>query len=233
MKATDLVLTQHREVEQLFEQLAGAHEGDQKAVREELAQNLVAHAVIEQEYLYPAMKEVLREEIDRSYVEHGIMAYALSQLLSTRPTDESFHARVSVLKEITEMHMRQEENETLKKAESALGHERLLRMGEEMEARFEQIRAKGYKSFLRQALAEAAPQMRGRPMAKKTAAKPSVGAKRTTQRRAPARQAQEARQTSQRGAAQNGRKRAAGQRGAAGQKSAAGQKARGARASSR
>src|SRR5262245_57131466 len=45
MKATDLVLTQHREVEQLFEQLETESEGDKKGIREELAECLVAHAV--------------------------------------------------------------------------------------------------------------------------------------------------------------------------------------------
>jgi hemerythrin superfamily protein len=202
MKATDLVLTQHREVEQLFEQLENESEGDKKGIREELAQNLVAHAVMEEEHLYPAMKNAIRREIEISYVEHATMAYALSQLLATRPGDDTFQARLHVLKVLVTHHMRQEESEVLKKAESVLGNERLMRLGEEMEARFEQVKAKGYKSFLRQELAKSAAQPRGaRPMAKKTAAaKAPAAAKRAPARRAATRMAPEARKPAKRGA---------------------------------
>ena len=222
MKATDLILTQHREFEQLLEQLETEREGDKKSVREALAQDLVAHAVMEEEYLYPAMKTAIRGEIARAYVEHGMIAYALSQLLATRPGDESFEARVHILKVLVTHHLRQEESEVLKKAESVLGSERLMRMGEEMEARFQQVKAKGYKAFLRQELAKSAAQPRGaRPMAKKTAAaKAPAAAKRAPARRASTRMPQEARKPAKRGAMTAGQKIAP-------------QKARGARASSR
>lgn len=214
MKATDLVLTQHREIEQLFEQLETADEGDKKAIREELAQNLVAHAVMEQEHLYPALKKVAGEEdeIDKAYVEHGLAAYALAQLLAARPNDETFRAKGQVLKDVVMHHVQEEETDMLKKAEAALGNEQLMRLGEEMQARFEQVQAKGYKPVLRQMLAASMPQAAGQRAgaAKKTAAKAPAGAKRAaTGRRGATRQAQEARQTPKRGVTQSGRKGAA------------------------
>jgi len=210
MKATDLVVTQHREVKQLFEQLETAGQsGDTKAVREELAQNLVAHAVMEEEILYPAMKQAIREEIAQSFVEHGMMAYALAQVLATRPADESYRGKVHVLETLVMHHMHEEESEVLPRAESALGSERLMRLGDEMEERFEQVKAKGYKAFLRRELARFEPHARAaRAAAKKTApAKAPATAKGTSARRAPQRQQpKEARQTAKRGAAPAARK---------------------------
>ena len=49
MKATELLVNQHHEVEQLFEQLENVEEGDEKIVREELARNLIGHMSIEEE----------------------------------------------------------------------------------------------------------------------------------------------------------------------------------------
>jgi hypothetical protein len=211
MKATDLLLNQHREVEKLFEQLENLEEGDQKAVREELAQNLVAHSAIEKEIFYPALKETLPEWVDEAYVEHGMVEYALAQLIATRTTDARFRAKATVLKELVLRHVKEEESLAIKQAEGALGADRLEHLGEQMEVRFEHIRTRGYKSLLKQSLAETAPRTMTRAMPKKTAAKATAGAKRTTPRRGPARASTarasaQPRPTAKRGAAAGGRK---------------------------
>ena len=189
MKATELLLNQHREVDKLFEKLEGAEDADKKALREELAQNLVAHSTIEKEIFYPAVKQAMPDLIGEAYVEHGLVEYSLSQLLSTRTNDESFKAKVTVLKEVVTHHVKEEETEMLPKIEGVLGETRDQELGAQMETRFEAIRAKGYKSLLKQALAETAPRMATRATSGSSAKKaPATTAKAasTSKRAAPA-----------------------------------------------
>lgn len=196
MKATELLLNQHREVDKLFEQLEEAEDADKKAVREELAQNLVAHSTIEKEILYPAAKQALPDVIGEAYVEHGLVEYTLAQLLSTRANDESFKAKVTVLKEVVTHHVKEEETEMLPKLEGALGDARNEELGAQMEARFEAIRAKGYKSLLKQALLENAPRMTSGAASAKKAPATSTKAASTSKNAAPARRAAPARKAS-------------------------------------
>ena len=55
MKATELLKQQHREVEQLFAKIENGGEPIQELL-EELADNLAAHTVIEEQLFYPTVK---------------------------------------------------------------------------------------------------------------------------------------------------------------------------------
>ena len=93
MKATELLVNQHREVEQLFEQLESFEEGDEKIVREELARNLIGHMVIEEEMFYPAMREAMPEHVSLAEVEHAAARYALAQWAPCR-VNIDYHVEV-------------------------------------------------------------------------------------------------------------------------------------------
>jgi hemerythrin superfamily protein len=212
MKATELLLKQHRDVDQLFEKLEDADDADKKAVREELAQTLIAHSAIEKEIFYPAVKQAMPTLVGEAYVEHGIVEYALSQLLSTRVNDETFTAKLMVLKDIIARHMEGEETEMLPRVEGILGETRDQELGAHMEVRFEAIRAKGYKPLLKQALLETAPRTTTRMTASRSsvkkasakAAKAAPAAKRAApakRRATPTRKGAAARTTSTRGGA--------------------------------
>src|SRR4051812_40971351 len=63
MKATDLLLKQHRLVEDLFEQFEEAKTPAQKrTIFEKLAANLVGHDAIEREIFYPACEKELGKD---------------------------------------------------------------------------------------------------------------------------------------------------------------------------
>jgi hemerythrin-like domain-containing protein len=146
MKATALLEHQHRKVEATFKRLE-AGKGDAQGLVVALANDLAAHMVIEQEIFYPAVKAVDKDLVLESYEEHAIAQYALKRLLETKPTAESFHARVTALKELIEHHVEEEESDLFPKVDKKLGDEVDL-LGKKMKARFDEVVEDGYASAL-------------------------------------------------------------------------------------
>ncbi|WP_437966907.1 hemerythrin domain-containing protein [Sorangium sp. So ce260] len=214
MKATDLLKEQHQEVDELFERIAQADGDEISTLRDELVANLVGHAAIEEELFYPQTREALGASplIPTSYEEHFLVEIMLQKLLSTEPGDETFHARLGVLKELVQHHVEEEEKELFPQAESAMGAERLEELGARLEARFDQVREGNVEALLSQIVAKSMPAATGRrtraakPAARKTAAKRPPAKRAPTQRAEPARGAQKGRRGA---AAATGRKKAA------------------------
>jgi hypothetical protein len=144
MKATDLLERQHRNVEALFAKIEA---GEPEALKD-LASALAAHMAIEHEFFYPASREVDEDAVLEAFEEHSIAETALKRALATDPEDESFDARVKVLKELIQHHVEEEEDELFPEVEKQLGKEELETLGAQMEARFEQVLKKGYAAVL-------------------------------------------------------------------------------------
>lgn len=142
MKATKLLETQHRHVEQLFAKLEKG-QGDASALLRELEVSLVAHMKIENEIFYPVAKRAKENLILEAYEEHELGAYALARLLATPPSDPSFKARVVACKEIIEHHVEEEENELFPAVERFLGAPENEHLGRRMEVRFAQLESEG------------------------------------------------------------------------------------------
>src|SRR5512141_2657248 len=120
MKATELLQRQHREIEQLLERLRTAGPEDEAVIRRELANMLVAHTTIEQQHFYPAVRDAAPERILEAIEEHGLADYELARELGTRPGDMNAQARGTVLSELILAHIRKEENDIFRRAESHL-----------------------------------------------------------------------------------------------------------------
>ncbi|WP_437316268.1 hemerythrin domain-containing protein [Sorangium sp. So ce385] len=214
MKATDLLKEQHREVDELFERIAQADTNEIGALRDELVASLVGHAAIEEELFYPATREALGASplIPTSYEEHSLVEIMLQKLLSTEPGDETFHARLGVLKELVRHHVEEEEQELLPQAERAMGADRLEELGARLEARFDQVREGNVEALLSQIVAKSMPAAGGRrtraakPAARKAAAKRPPAKRASTQRAETSRGAPKGRRGA---AATTGRKKAA------------------------
>ncbi len=142
MKATELLKKQHDEVKAIFSQLEKGN-GRSTALCEKLADNLVAHMVIEQELFYPSVLKVKSDLVLEGYEEHAVARFALKRLINTDPADQTFKAKVTTLKEIIEHHIEEEEDDMFPKAEKALGSgsEELCA---EMKALFEKTKRSGY-----------------------------------------------------------------------------------------
>jgi hypothetical protein len=130
-------------------------------------------------------------------VEHGLVEFSLYQA-DQAIGRKDFDAKVTVLKEVIEHHVEEEEKEFFPKVEKALGAERLEELCAEMEERFDQALEDDYRdglyANLRQVLAGAtktrpAAAARGarREKSTKKPARSAKAAKRPTKRRAAAR----------------------------------------------
>ncbi len=95
-----------------------------------LKRGLSAHAMAEEDVVYPLLREEVGEEAaaDRLYAEHGAMKthlYALERLLDDEP---AWLARVGVLKALIETHAQNEENVQFPRLRDRLGAEETARM---------------------------------------------------------------------------------------------------------
>lgn len=144
MKATDLLKQQHRTVEALFAKIEA---GEPEALKD-LASALAAHMAIEHEFFYPESRDVDEDAILEAFEEHAIAETALKRALALDLDDESFDARVKVLKELIEHHVEEEEGELFPQVEKELDHSELEALGKKMEARFEEVLKKGYAAVL-------------------------------------------------------------------------------------
>jgi len=155
MKATDLLIQQHRAVEDLFEQFEDADGAEEKRnIFEKLAANLVGHDAIERELFYPACEKELGEDEDvlhESLVEHGVVEFSLFRADENR-NGEDFDKYVTVLKEIVEHHVEEEESELLPRVKSEMEADRLEELGTAMEKRFEAALASDFREPLRENL---------------------------------------------------------------------------------
>jgi hemerythrin superfamily protein len=150
MKATELLTTQHREVSRLFKAIEDTEDEKQKQqLFMELASNLVSHDGIEREIFYPACEEAMgmSDQLGEALVEHGTIEFGVYQATQAMGKDD-FDYKCTVLKELVEHHVEEEEKEFFPKAEKALGDDSLNLLGEELEDMFEEKRAEDFREPL-------------------------------------------------------------------------------------
>jgi hypothetical protein len=135
MKATELLKKQHREVKALFAQAKKVKPQERRRVLDEISEKLEAHMTIEEDIFYPAVREIGTKKTDEivpeAYEEHHVVKLVLEELPDVDLDDERFEAKVTVLDELIEHHVEEEEREMFKIAEK-LGTERLAELGDEM-----------------------------------------------------------------------------------------------------
>lgn len=139
MNAIELLTEQHEEVNELFEQIEETTQSDEKlALFQELADNLAAHAAIEEKIFYPeAFNKKTKELLTEAVEEHLGVKRLIRDLLSMTPDDDNFDAKIKVLKEQVQHHVHEEEDELFPKARKELGATKLKELGEKMMQMFE------------------------------------------------------------------------------------------------
>jgi hemerythrin superfamily protein len=112
--AVMLLEADHRHVEELFRQFEKAKDESQKhQLADKIFLQLRIHTQIEEEIFYPASREFLKDDevVDKSIAEHQSIKAMIKQIKGMAPSDGSFEAKVSVLKETIEQHVKEEEEE--------------------------------------------------------------------------------------------------------------------------
>jgi hemerythrin superfamily protein len=139
MDALSLLMSQHEEVNALFEEIEATDDDDDKlALFAELANAFAAHAHIEEKIFYPAAyASATAELLNEAVQEHLEAKRTLSELLKMSPQDEQFDAKVKTLKEQIEHHVEEEEGELFPKVKKELETEELEALGAQMEEMFE------------------------------------------------------------------------------------------------
>ena len=138
MDPIQLLKKQHREVESLFKKVEKAENAsERRELLRRIAQDLGLHMKIEEEMFYPAVRQLdtkkAEEMVLESYEEHGVVKLVLEQLPKVDPEDERFHAKMTVLQELIEHHVEEEEKEMFKLARR-LDDEDLEELGDRMAA---------------------------------------------------------------------------------------------------
>lgn len=111
------IVSDHRRVEEVFQQLADA-EGDECVdVVMQLRDLLVPHMVAEQQVVYPLLEDIEDEGAHDMHMEaeeeHHVANLVLNELLNLSPDDSHYKAKCTVLQEIVQHHVEEEESEML------------------------------------------------------------------------------------------------------------------------
>ncbi|HXU88795.1 MAG TPA: hemerythrin domain-containing protein [Methylomirabilota bacterium] len=137
MKATDLLKKQHRQVEKLFKEAEKAQPRQRRQLMDQIAEQLKLHTRIEEEIFYPAVRELgtskAEEMMNEALEEHHVVDLVLAELPDVDPEDERFEAKMTVLSELVQHHVEEEEGEVFPMAEKKLGAERIKELGQQME----------------------------------------------------------------------------------------------------
>lgn len=144
MNAIVMLELQHREVEDLFEEMASAESPDERfTVFTQLADALAIHAAIEEKHFYPAVnKRPTMDILLDSVEEHLEIKRLIADLLTTDPRDENFDAKLVVLQGDVEHHVREEENELFPRVKRLFDERTLNAVGASMaETQLEMRRA--------------------------------------------------------------------------------------------
>ena len=136
MDAIALLVKDHETVEKLFEKFEQTGPRAMKARRtlaDRMVQELSVHAAIEEQVLYPAIRESLPEVDDdvlEALEEHHVAKWVLSEIDAMSPEHERFQAKVTVLIESVRHHVEEEEEELFPKVRKAFSAEQLEQIGE-------------------------------------------------------------------------------------------------------
>jgi hemerythrin superfamily protein len=145
--ATDLLVHQHRLLEELFERLGSSKKGFDQTLRE-LADDLTAHISIEEQLFYPAVRKVNPDLILEGLEEHAMGRFALQRLLGTKASDKSIQARLKALKELMTNHHHEEERDLFPAVRRAMSDATIARLGAKMLILFNADVKRGHEAVL-------------------------------------------------------------------------------------
>jgi iron-sulfur cluster repair protein YtfE (RIC family) len=146
MNALTLLKRDHTEVKKMLSDLEDTTERAEKTRTEGLAtlkHELEIHEAIEEEIFYPALKEHAKTKdiALEAYEEHHVVDTIMGELEGVEPSDETWMAKFSVMKENLEHHITEEEDEMFPKVEQVFQDEELQALGTRMQERKDQLTA--------------------------------------------------------------------------------------------
>jgi hemerythrin-like domain-containing protein len=142
--AIELLKEDHRSVEKIFKEFEKLQEDDaddesKRALVERACAALTVHTRIEEEIFYPAMRDVLRDEIlgEEALIEHATAKDLIANLESLEPGEPFYDATFTVLVEYVKHHVKEEETEMFPQVKKAKLN--LDELGAQMKQRKEEL----------------------------------------------------------------------------------------------
>ena len=123
--AITMLMADHKKVKQLFSDFDKLKEAgtdtEKSAVVAKICTELKAHATIEEEIFYPAVRDAIDDDdlMDEALVEHTGAKDLIAQLEEMDTEDDLYDAKVTVLGEQIQHHVKEEEGDMFPKAKKA------------------------------------------------------------------------------------------------------------------
>ena len=123
--AIAMLMADHRKVKKLFSDFDKLKEGgsdeDKGALVSEICNELKIHTELEEEIFYPAVRKAIDDSglMDEALVEHAGAKDLIAQLEDASPDDDLYDAKVTVLGEQIDHHVKEEEGDMFPKAKKA------------------------------------------------------------------------------------------------------------------
>ncbi len=133
-----LLKEDHKEILRTFRDFEKAGENataTKGRLVERIIELLTVHTYIENEVVYPRVRQLLpdlEDDIDESYEEHHVADVLVTELAGMSPDGQRFDAKTTVLIENVRHHIEEEEDEWFPKVREGLGRKQLQEIGEEM-----------------------------------------------------------------------------------------------------
>lgn len=137
MRATALLVRQHRKIEGLVQALDGDlpfEPGQRRVVLLSLVDELIAHMAVEQRIFYPCAERAVDADLSRNRDTHRRARATLLRLANPHLDDVHFSEEVARLKAILEEHFTLEDNALFVAIEQVADSYALDRLGERMSA---------------------------------------------------------------------------------------------------
>lgn len=127
----------HKEVRSLFREFQKSSTTRARKGRlvEQIIELLTVHTFIENEVMYPRVRELLpqlEDDVLESYEEHHVADVLVVELAGMSPKDERFVAKATVLIENVTHHMQEEEQDWFPKVREGLSRTQLREIGAEL-----------------------------------------------------------------------------------------------------
>lgn len=142
---------EHDEFRSLIKEIEAATGDKKKSMFQDLYAKLYGHHEAEETVIFPKAKEAVKGEEEElvleMYEEHSLARYQFSVLERTSVDNETWDAKFSVLKEVVEHHMEEEENEFLPLARKLFPSEVLDELYDEFEKVMEEKKTEKEKDL--------------------------------------------------------------------------------------
>jgi hypothetical protein len=120
--AISLLIADHDKVKKMFKKYDKLEDlGQKKSLAEEICTELTVHTKVEEEIFYPASRPKIKDDdmMDEAIIEHATAKDLIAQIQSMNPNDPMYDAKVTVLGEYIDHHVKEEQEEMFPKVRKA------------------------------------------------------------------------------------------------------------------